>query len=241
MTSNQPIGNEKKFWTPLRVVSTLVVLSLIIVTGISSCSSSDENNNGVAGVASQPENNSPANNVPPVRANNAPANNVPPVRANNPPPAEAVVALPTNVRDAKLKTMSGGTIKLADYSGKVILVNLWATWCGPCRAETPELVKLHKEFQSRGVEMVGLSTEDPDGSADSVKNFVSNYQVDYHIGWAPPEVSIAFMQMTQRDAIPQSFIISRDGRILNKFVGFSPVYTPPQIKQALEEALNYKG
>ena len=146
-------------------------------------------------------------------------------------------ALPAIARSAKLRTADGTTISLADYSGKVLLVNLWATWCGPCRKETPELVRLHKEFQSQGVEMVGLSTEDPDASAESVRDFVQSFQVDYHIGWAPNDVALSLMQLTGRNAIPQSFIISRDGRVLKQFVGFNPVTTPPQIKQAIEEAL----
>jgi peroxiredoxin len=146
-------------------------------------------------------------------------------------------ALPAIARSAKLRTADGGTISLADYSGKVLLINLWATWCGPCRRETPELVRLHKEFQSQGVEMIGLSTEDPDASAESVRDFVNSFQVDYHIGWAPNDVALSLMQLTGRNAIPQSFIISRDGRVLKQFVGFNPVTTPPQIKQAIEEAL----
>jgi peroxiredoxin len=223
MTSNNKSSNKNEgFWTPLRIVLTLLVFALIAATGISSCTSSDEKTSSVA--------NKSANNAPRARPNNgAPATNGGGV---------ATVALPANVRDATLHTVGGETIKLSDYSGKVLLVNLWATWCGPCRLETPELVKLHKQFQSQGVEMVGLSTENPEASADSVKSFVQAFQVDYHVGWAPPEVAIAFMQMTQRDAIPQSFIISRDGHILKQFVGFNPTYTPPQIKQAIEDALN---
>ena len=116
-----------------------------------------------------------------------------------------------------------------------MLVNLWATWCGPCRMETPELVKLHKEYQSRGVEMIGLSTEDPDASAESVAEFVKEYDVKYHIGWATREVAITLMQ--GRTNIPQSFIIARDGRIVKRFIGFRPDATPQQIRQALDEAL----
>ena len=56
----------------------------------------------------------------------------------------ALVTLPQPILDAENRAATGGPIKLADYSGKVLLVNLWATWCGPCRMETPELVKLHK-------------------------------------------------------------------------------------------------
>ncbi len=208
---------EKRFWTPLRLALTVVVLSLIAAIGISSCNSTDEKSTA-------------GKNEPP-----------PPVKTAPAPPA-ALASLPANIRDAGLRTINGKTVKLSDYAGKVVLVNLWATWCGPCRNETPELVKLHKEFQSRGVEMVGLTNDgDPRETPESVKSFVREFQVDYNIGWASPEVQIAFMQMTGRDAIPQSFIISRDGRILKKFVGFNPVSTPPQIRQALEDALNGRG
>jgi peroxiredoxin len=150
-----------------------------------------------------------------------------------------MTTLPATIADAELRAVSGSPIKLSDYSGKVLLVNLWATWCGPCRQETPELVKLHKEFRAQGFEVVGLSTEDPDDSADSVREFVHNYNVDYRVGWSGPQVAIALMQ--GRDAIPQSFVISRSGRIVKRFVGFSPVGTPPQIREAIQEALNEKG
>jgi len=218
MTSTKrPQSKEKRFWTPLRLALTLVVLSLIAALGISSCNSTDEK--GTLGKSEPP----------------------PPVKPAPAPPA-ALASLPANIRDAGLRTVNGQTVKLSDYAGKVVLVNLWATWCGPCRNEIPELVKLHKEFQSRGVEMVGLTNDgDPRETSESVKSFVREFQVDYHIGWASSEVQIAFMQMTGRDAIPQSFIISRDGRILRKFVGFNPVSTPPQIRQALEDALNGRG
>jgi len=164
--------------------------------------------------------------------------NDPPYNANGSSSAgrpTAMVTLPRPVLDAENKAASGGAIKLADYSGKVLLVNLWATWCGPCRMETPELVKLHSEYQSRGVEMVGLSTEDPAASAESVAEFVKEYNVKYHIGWATRDVAIALMQ--GRTNIPQSFIIARDGRILKRFIGFRPDATPQQIRQALDEAL----
>jgi thiol-disulfide isomerase/thioredoxin len=151
----------------------------------------------------------------------------------------AYPTLPPVVLETELRAASGSPIKLSDYSGKVLLVNLWATWCGPCRLETPELVKLHKEYQARGVEMVGLSTENPDASAQRVVDFVKAFNVDYHVGWATPEVALTLMQ--GRDAIPQSFIITREGRILKRFIGFSPATTPPQLRQALEDALAAKG
>jgi len=162
--------------------------------------------------------------------------NDPPSVANRPAPNRPGFAtLPQPVLDAENRAASGNPIKLGAYSGKVLFVNLWATWCGPCRMETPELVKLNKEFRDRGVEMIGLSTEDPDASAQSVNNFVREYKVDYQIGWATREVALGLMQ--GRTNIPQSFIIARDGRIIKRFIGFNPQSTPEQLRQALEQAL----
>ena len=211
--SKAPING---FWSPLRIVATLIVLSLFAAFGVSSCNSNDPS--PVAG----------------------PTNTAPPSPAPQPDASPAALSqLPAPVLQAQLRSANGAQLKLSDYSGKVMLVNLWATWCGPCRIETPELVRLHKEFQSRGVEIVGLSTEDPDASAQSVRQFVKDNNVDYHIGWATPEVA-AFL-MAGRGSIPQSFIITRDGHILRRFIGFHPQITPPQIREALEQALNYTG
>lgn len=202
-----------RFWTPLRVVSTVLVLACVAAFAVSSCNSND-----------------PPSKNPTVssRASSGPAGGV-----------ETMLTLPPVVLDTEMKSANGEPIKLANYSGKVLLVNLWATWCGPCNSETPELVKLHREYQDRGVEMVGLSTEDPIASAEKVQDFMRRYNVDYHIGWATREVAIALMQ--GRGSIPQSFIITRDGRIKKRFIGFHPVQTPPQLKQAIEEALSDNG
>ena len=168
--------------------------------------------------------------------------NDPPASANQSgaaPNRTGFATLPQPVLEAENRAASGNPIKLGNYSGKVLFINLWATWCGPCRMETPELVKLHQEFRDRGVEMIGLSTEDPDQSAQSVSDFVREYKVDYQIGWANREVAVALMQ--GRGNIPQSFIIARDGRIVRRFIGFNPQSTPVQLKQALEQALSEKG
>jgi thiol-disulfide isomerase/thioredoxin len=218
MNSNQaPYNKGRHFWTPMRIALTVIVLSLIAIGGFSSCTSSDEKPDRAA-------------TTPPTKA---PRKTVP----AGPPTAEAPTSLSADVLGARLQTVGGGTISLRDFSGKVMLVNLWATWCGPCRSEIPELVKIHKEFQSQGFEIVGLSTENPTSSAESVKEFVQSFQMDYQVGWASRDVVISFFQMSQRDAIPQSFIISRDGRVLKQFVGFNPTGTPPLIRQAIEEAL----
>jgi glutathione peroxidase-family protein len=192
-----------KFWTPLRIVSTLIVLAMLAAFGVSSCNSND-----------------PAPRTKPATAGN-----------------DATPLLPAVVLDTEMKSANGDPIKISNYAGKVVLVNLWATWCGPCRNETPELVKLYKEYQDRGFEIVGLSTEDPVASEQSVQQFVREYNVDYHVGWATREVAIALMQ-GGRGSIPQSFIVTRDGRVAKRFIGFHPQKTPPLLRQAIEEALS---
>ena len=133
----------------------------------------------------------------------------------------------------------GAPVSLPGLPARPTVLNVWATWCGPCRQETPELVKLHKEFRSQGLEVVGLSTENPDDSADKVREFVHNYNVDYRVGWSGPQVAVALMQ--GRDAIPQSFVISRDGRVLKRFIGFNAITTPEQIRAAVQDALSNKA
>ena len=193
------------FWTTRRVALTITVLLLLLPLGLSSCSSREE---------------TPATNV-----KTEPA----------PPTRSAVPTLPPNVLNAELRSLNGNPIKLADYSGKVVLVNLWATWCGPCRREIPELVKLYKEFKSKGFEVVGLSTENPEASIDNVRDFVRAYSMDYAVGWISEDVAVTLMHGNGN--IPQSFVIARDGRVLRRFIGFSSVNTPPQLRKAIEDAL----
>ncbi len=211
---------RKPLWTPARLAFTIVVLFTVAAFGVSSCNSSDEK-----------------------RAEQIPAKNATPARGPAPRQRSAAPAplttLPASVNSAELQAVSGAPIKLSDYLGKVLVVNLWATWCGPCRSEIPELVKLHKEFRSQGLEIVGLSTEDPEHSAEDVRNFVQDYKMSYRVGWATNEVALGLMQ--GRDSIPQSYVISRDGQVLKRFIGFHPVNTPPQIKEAIQEALNQKA
>jgi hypothetical protein len=84
--------------------------------------------------------------------------------------------------------------------------------------------------------MVGLSTEDPEMSADEIHAWVRNFRIQYRIGWATSGAAITLMQ--GRDVLPQTFVVSRTGRIVRRFIGFNPIKTPSQYKQAIEEALN---
>jgi thiol-disulfide isomerase/thioredoxin len=213
-------ADKKSFWTPGRVVLTLVGVGLISALGLWSCNSSEVVNN-----------NAPANRV----------TNAPP--ANNAQPPVASLNLPQELRDTKLQTLDGESLKLSDFADKVVVLNIWATWCGPCRLEMPELVKISNEYKSRGLVVLGLATTyNEHNDQTHVKEYIQSQNIPYKIIWDDGTLAAPLVQMVNaRSVIPQSFVISRDGRIVKHFTGFSPYSTPQLIRQAIEEALNDKG
>jgi len=149
-----------------------------------------------------------------------------------PPSAE----MAATVMQAGFKTIDGKTKKLSDYSGKVLIVDLWATWCGPCRQEIPHLIELAKDYKSKGVEVVGLTNEDPEQFGEMVKDFSKQFKINYPVGFADPQMTVGLMN--GRNGIPQTIIIGRDGKVKKHFVGFSAPISVPQMKAALDEALS---
>ena len=111
-----------------------------------------------------------------------------------------------------------GTAKektLADYKGKVVLVNIWATWCEPCRVEMPSLEKLHREFGPQGLAIVALSVDDP-GEEDHVRQFAKDLGLTFEILHDPARKTATSYQAT---GFPETFVIARDGTIRKKVIG----------------------
>ncbi len=153
-----------------------------------------------------------------------------PVTAGKPP-----AQLPPGIADSVIQSLDGESFRLADYKGKVVVLDLWATWCGPCRLEIPHLVAIGNEYGGRGVEVVGLSTENPQQAAEAVRNFARDFKIDYKLGWANPQVAqlIGF----GGGVIPQTLVIGRDGTVVMHHAGFSPCKTPQMLRDAVEKAL----
>ena len=212
-------ANGKSFWTPGRVVLTLIALGLISILGLSGCNSNE------------------------VATSNAPANRVTNTPPSNSAPPGAFVTLPQELRDTKLQTLDGDSLKLSDFADKVVVLNIWATWCGPCRLEMPELVKISNEYKSRGLVVLGIATtyNEHDDQAH-VKQFIQSQNVPYKIIWDNGTLVMPLVEAVHgRSIIPQSFVISRDGRIVKYFPGFGANSTPQLMRLAIEEALNDKG
>ena len=111
--------------------------------------------------------------------------------------------------------MNGAEVKLADLKGKVVLLNFWATWCGPCRLEIPWFVELQEKYRDQGFRVVGISVDDP---PEALPPFAKRFKVNYPlvVGVDREDVQKAYGPIF---GVPITFIIGRNGRICMKHVG----------------------
>jgi len=145
--------------------------------------------------------------------------------ASSGPPGAVGTAAPAFT----LPDLDGRSVSLSDFSGKVVVVNFWATWCPPCRAEVPDFVRVQSKYRNRGLAFVGLSLDT--GGARDVRPFVEDNNVNYTMLIGNDDVAKAYGGIV---GIPTSFLIDRKGRIIQRFQG----YTDPRVwAQTLEEVL----
>lgn len=131
--------------------------------------------------------------------------------------------------DFTVETLDGEVVDPATLQGKVVVVNFWATWCPPCRLEVPALQKLHEEFGSEGLVVLGLSTDA--GGVAGVREFLDERGVTYPVAMADGAVRRAFGGVT---ALPTTFIMDRDGVIQHRVFGF---FAPPAMSAAVKRLL----
>jgi thiol-disulfide isomerase/thioredoxin len=120
---------------------------------------------------------------------------------------------PPTVQDFSVRDLDGRSIASASLRGKVTIINFWATWCGPCRAEIPDLVALQTKYRDQ-LQVIGIS-EDEAGE-DIVRRFAAAHNVNYPIVMVTPELEKIFPGV---HALPTSFVIDREGRLVQKHVG----------------------
>ncbi len=113
------------------------------------------------------------------------------------------------------KTIEGSTFRLSDQKGKVVLVNFWATWCGPCRMEMPDLVALQKRYGPRGFTVVGVSTDDG-VPLDRLRDFATKLGLNYPVLLAPPGAQANYGGVP---SLPTSFLIDRQGSVVSGLEG----------------------
>lgn len=138
-----------------------------------------------------------------------------------------IVALPASALEAgeaipvlRLPSLKGESISLDAFRDQVVLVNFWATWCGPCRQELPVLEALRQRYKDKGFDVVGINVDSEPAQAAA---FVEEFKLSYPV-LLDPEFSAA--KQFGADAMPISYLVGRDGRITRVFAGFSKKKLP---------------
>jgi cytochrome c biogenesis protein CcmG/thiol:disulfide interchange protein DsbE len=139
------------------------------------------------------------------------------------PPAEVSGVAP----GFTLADVHGRSVSLADFRGKVVILDFWATWCPPCKREIPDFIKLQSEYGSKGVQVVGIALDEP----EKVRAFVRDSGMNYPVLLGTDEVSAHYGGV---ESIPTTFILDKTGGIVTKYEGFKSKETfESQIKKLL--------
>jgi thiol-disulfide isomerase/thioredoxin len=120
---------------------------------------------------------------------------------------------PDAAPEFKLDALDGKPLSLAAARGKVVLLNFWATWCGPCRAEIPDLIALQQKYKDQ-LQIIGLTVDDDD--AATIKQVVADEHINYPVAMASPEVRLQYGGIA---ALPTSFVVDAQGRVVQKHEG----------------------
>jgi cytochrome c biogenesis protein CcmG/thiol:disulfide interchange protein DsbE len=125
-------------------------------------------------------------------------------------------------------SLDGKTVAMKDLANKVVIVDFWATWCGPCREEIPHLNELYAELKGQGLEIVGISMDTT--GTDDVKDFAREFRIQYPIVMGDEKVAESFGGIL---GLPTKFIVDRKGKIAKKYVGLPPAEDLARIVKGL--------
>lgn len=123
-------------------------------------------------------------------------------------PAPTLAQAPASAPSMVLKDLQGGTVRLADLKGKVVLLNFWATWCPPCRAEVPDLVKWQRQYKRQGLQVIGITY--PPTHRREVQRFVRQLKVNYPVWLGSKETKALF---DPGETLPFSVVVDREGKV----------------------------
>jgi len=119
--------------------------------------------------------------------------------------------------DFTLPQLDGQPLRLSSYRGKVILLDFWATWCDPCREETPRLVELQQKYADRGLQIIGVSMDD---TPDPVRGFYQQFHMNYPVVMGNAKIGELYGGVL---GLPIAFVLDREGRVVAKHIGATDV------------------
>ena len=131
----------------------------------------------------------------------------------------------SGIAEGVIHLLDGSRTKLSDHKGKVVILNLWGIWCGPCRDEMPHLAAMQKQYADKGFEVFGLNVGDHDGNAEPVENikkFAEQSKIDYTLARIDGPMINQFYLFSKQQVVPQTLLVDREGRVRGLFVGGGP-------------------
>ncbi len=183
------------------VISNLLLLAAfaVIFSGLTACTGTASSQKG------------PIDETLPASSPAEPANTEVVKKKSEYPPIASAVAT------AEIKNLDGTLFTVNDKKGKVVLLNLWATWCGPCRAEMPALVRMQEKHGAQGFEVIGLNTDDEE--VEKINSFATTMKLNYPLAWADTSLQSSLLKISKFPGIPQSFLLDREGNLRGVFRG----------------------
>jgi thiol-disulfide isomerase/thioredoxin len=123
--------------------------------------------------------------------------------------------------------------RLSDYQGQVVVLDFYATWCGPCRIETPHLVEMHRRYAAKGLRIIGLNVGGPQDRAQ-VPGYIEEFRIPYMLGY--PDPAMTELYLSDDDRIPQAFVFDRKGRLVKRFISYDDSM-PAELERIVQASL----
>jgi thiol-disulfide isomerase/thioredoxin len=207
----------------MKIVSAIILCALLVA--LAACTRPDYTKQSIS---YKPDNaNAPDSNTP--RGNTLPRTSLP-----MPPVSAAHNSSDAASLSASTWTMlDGRRARPSDYQGKVLVIDFWASWCEPCRNETPHLIDLQRRYGAQGLQVVGLNVGGDDDRA-KVPEFVKEFGIPYPLGY--PDDAMNALYFGSDDTIPQTYVFDRKGRLVKHFIGFDES-VPPEMESTILTAL----
>lgn len=133
--------------------------------------------------------------------------------------------------------LDGRRATLSDYTGQVVVLDFYATWCLPCREQVPHLVEMQQRYAARGLNIIGLNVGGPEDRY-AVPQFVEEFGIQYDLGSPDNEMTELFM--SDNNSIPQTYVFNRSGTLAKRFIGYDPAM-PAELDRIVQTALAAKA
>lgn len=130
--------------------------------------------------------------------------------------------LASALAESEFELIEGGKFKISEKKGKVLMLNIWGTWCGPCRQEMPHLVQMQAKYKDQGFEVLGLNIGSYEGTPEStedIQRFAGEMNLNYTLARSPRQATAAFYAITKEQVVPQTMLIDREGHVRGIFIG----------------------